>query len=178
LASVGHVIVGVYAACYARGSKNALRYPWSSPIVLSGLSLLPDLDVIGFGFGIAYEDAFGHRGATHSILFAVVIAVGGAVIARIRGEPALRVFVLVGLVVLSHGLLDMLTDGGLGVAIFFPSNTRYFFPWRPLPVAPIGRAFFSPYGARVAATESAYLAPLIALSLWSLLRRDRTPSTR
>jgi inner membrane protein len=44
----------------------------------------------------------------------------------------------------SHGVLDALTNGGLGVAFFAPfSNTRYFFPWTPIQVSPIGLRFFS-----------------------------------
>jgi hypothetical protein len=51
-----------------------------------------------------------------------------------------------------------LTDGGLGCALFWPFDlTRYFAPWRPIPVAPIGLAFLSPYGVRVAAAELADL---------------------
>ena len=39
-------------------------------------------------------------------------------------------------------------DGGLGCALFWPFDlTRYFAPWRPIPVAPIGMDFFSPHGA-------------------------------
>jgi hypothetical protein len=33
----------------------------------------------------------------------------------------------------SHGALDAMTDGGLGIAFFAPfDNTRYFFPFRPI----------------------------------------------
>ena len=46
----------------------------------------------------------------------------------------------------SHALLDTLTDGGLGAALLWPFNfTRYFAPWRPIPVAPIGLDFLSRY---------------------------------
>jgi hypothetical protein len=39
----------------------------------------------------------------------------------------------------SHGLLDAMTDGGLGVAFFSPFDKhRYFFPWTPIRVSPIG----------------------------------------
>jgi len=41
------------------------------PIALAS-SLLPDLDVVGFGFGIHYGDFWGHRGFTHSLLFALI----------------------------------------------------------------------------------------------------------
>jgi membrane-bound metal-dependent hydrolase YbcI (DUF457 family) len=38
--------------------------------VLGILAMLPDLDVIGFRLGIPYEHMLGHRGFTHSLLFA------------------------------------------------------------------------------------------------------------
>ena len=54
----------------------------------------------------------------------------------------------------SHGILDALTDGGLGIAFFSPFDThRYFFPWRPIQVSPIGPGFFSARGVRVLASE-------------------------
>ena len=31
-------------------------------------AVIPDLDVIGFGFGVHYGDFWGHRGFTHSLL--------------------------------------------------------------------------------------------------------------
>jgi hypothetical protein len=61
----------------------------------------------------------------------------------------------------SHGLLDTMTDGGLGAALLWPFNlTRHFAPWRPIPVAPIGPDFFTPDGAMVALTELALFLPL------------------
>ncbi len=33
-------------------------------------SVLPDIDVLAFHFGIPYASEFGHRGFTHSIFFA------------------------------------------------------------------------------------------------------------
>ena len=35
--------------------------------------MIPDLDVIGFSFGIQYADMLGHRGLTHSIFFAILL---------------------------------------------------------------------------------------------------------
>jgi membrane-bound metal-dependent hydrolase YbcI (DUF457 family) len=75
---------------------------------------------------------------------------------------------LFGIIVLaSHGLLDTMTDGGLGCALLWPfSLTRYFAPWRPIPVAPIGSDFLSPYGAFVSAIELTLFAPLFVYALW------------
>lgn len=45
------------------------------PLLLAGMaaSVIPDLDVIGFQFGVHYGTQFGHRGATHSIAFALAL---------------------------------------------------------------------------------------------------------
>nr|WP_312392519.1 metal-dependent hydrolase [Stenotrophomonas geniculata] len=42
-------------------------------------AMLPDADVLAFALRIPYADAFGHRGASHSLLFACVLAVLAAV---------------------------------------------------------------------------------------------------
>jgi inner membrane protein len=39
------------------------------------LSLAPDLDVIAFAVGIPYQAPFGHRGASHALLTALVFGV-------------------------------------------------------------------------------------------------------
>jgi inner membrane protein len=54
------------------------------------------------------------------------------------------------LITASHGILDAFTNGGLGIALFSPfDNSRYFFPFRPIQVSPIGAGFFSMRGLRV-----------------------------
>ena len=70
------------------------------------------------------------------------------------------------MVTVSHGVLDAMTDGGLGVAFFSPFDTaRYFFPWRPINVSPIGVGqFFNGQGAVVLASEAIYVwLPLAAV---------------
>ena len=37
-------------------------------------AVLPDIDVVGFGYGIQYGDLWGHRGLTHSLVFAALLA--------------------------------------------------------------------------------------------------------
>ena len=104
-------------------------------------SIVPDFDVIGFQFGIRYGDLLGHRGLTHSILFAFLLS--AILTLFIRQTQRFATFVFLFLCTLSHGILDAFTDGGLGIAFFSPfSNTRYFFPWRPLEVSPIGISGF------------------------------------
>jgi inner membrane protein len=131
------------------------------------LSMLPDSDVIGFSFGVPYESILGHRGITHSFAFALVVAMAAAVIARGSGASARRTAVLTALVVFSHGLLDTLTDGGRGVALLWPlSEHRFFAPWHPIPVSPIGLGILTRFGVNVAARELVLFAPVFAYALW------------
>jgi inner membrane protein len=167
MASIGHVAVGVAAARWeSLRERPMLRSLFASMVLFAGLSLAPDLDVLGFRFGIAYEDPWGHRGATHSVVFALFVAALVALITRAHA-PWGRTFALVGLVLLSHGLLDTLTDGGLGAALLWPfSDARYFAPATPLPVAPIGRRLLSARGLYVMLVELAWFAPLWLYAFW------------
>ena len=102
-------------------------------IVLGILAMIPDLDVIGFRFGISYGDALGHRGFTHSILFAALAGIITPFIAFPKINAFCRVWWTVAglafIATLSHGLIDAFTDAGLGVGFFIPfENSRYFAP--------------------------------------------------
>jgi inner membrane protein len=119
-------------------------------------SIVPDFDVIGFAFGIEYGDMLGHRGITHSIIFAALLAaLLTFLLVRDERDRRLPVFAFLFLATLSHAILDAMTNGGLGVALFAPfDDTRYFLPWRPIVVSPIGIAgFFSGRGLRVIQSE-------------------------
>jgi inner membrane protein len=155
------------AARFSRQGQATIWSPFSAAVVWSGLSLLPDADVIGFRFGVHYADTWGHRGATHSFVFALAVAAVVMLFAKLARFPVLRTTLIALAVVSSHPLLDTLTDGGLGCALLWPfSNQRFFAPWTPLPVAPIGRAFLSMEGLRVAAVELVALSPVLAYALW------------
>jgi len=133
-------------------------------------AMLPDADTLGFKFGIAYADPFGHRGALHSLLFALCVAALAALLHRRLQTTATRAFAFVGLATVSHPLLDMLTDGGLGIAIAWPLTAhRYFFPWRPIHVSPIGMRFFSGHSAPLITSELLWVwlpAALLSIALW------------
>jgi inner membrane protein len=130
---------------------------WRELVLGALCSVLPDLDVLGFPLGIQYGDMWGHRGLTHSVVFAALLA-GILVAVWYRTKPAIALtglFIYFFFCTASHGVLDALTDGGLGVAFFSPfDTTRYFFSVRPVLVSPIGVSeFFSAYGVRVLANE-------------------------
>lgn len=139
-------------------------------LLLAGvaLSILPDLDVLAFRFGVPYADAFGHRGFSHSLLFALLAALACA-----SAFPSMRArfqssfpFLLVAAV--SHGVLDAFTNGGMGIEFLWPWwDARFFAPVRPIEVSPIGLArFFSARGASVMASEVLWVwLPFAALGL-------------
>jgi inner membrane protein len=170
--------LGIGACFYRPGTPNRV---W---VVGALCSVVPDFDVIGFHFGIPYGDFWGHRGFTHSILFSALIATLALLLAFRRALPGFSRFALwtyFFLATASHGLLDAMTDGGLGVAFFFPfNNTRYFLPWRPIQVSPIGISrFFTHRGLAVIQRELLCIwlpATLLAVSAWPPRRRT-APST-
>lgn len=163
MASIGHVIVGSWAARVAPLSDARAR----DTLMLGTLALLPDLDVMAFVLRVPYAAPFGHRGASHSLAVALLVGLAAALLSRAFGANASRTGVIATLVVASHGLLDALTDGGLGAALLWPfSDRRFFGPWRPLPVAPIGARFWSTRGLAVAATELAWFLPLLVWTVW------------
>lgn len=166
MASIGHVAVGMALGGYERGASSVGRLAASMGF-FSALAMLPDADVIAFVFRIPYSAPWGHRGATHSLVFAALVALGIAVLARAFRFPPLRVGLLAFIALGSHGLLDALTDGGLGAALLWPfSNERFFSPVRPLPVAPIGAGMLSPRGLYVVAVEFIAFLPFWAYALW------------
>ena len=176
MASVGHVAVGMAAARVYPGMRPD-RSSAGSMLAWAALSFLPDADVIGFGFGVHYGDAWGHRGATHSFLFALLLGALIGAVAPLFHRLAWRTGIFATLVLASHPLLDTLTNGGLGCALFWPFDlTRYFAPWRPIPVSPIGLGYLSSYGMFVAVTELVIFSPFlwVALRTGTGVRTDRT----
>ena len=163
--SVGHVAVGLAAARLHGATSGRPRIAWALTLVI--LSCLPDIDVVAFAFGIPYADPFGHRGASHSLAFGAICGLAVAAIAARMGARAMRTGLIAAAVVASHGVLDTLTDGGLGAALLWPlSNERFFAPWRPIPVAPIGAQLLSAHGLELMLRECILFLPLFVAGLW------------
>ena len=71
---ISHAVaaLGIGACFYRPGAPKRI-------LAIGALcSVIPDLDVIGFHFGIRYADFWGHRGFTHSLLFAALLATAAA----------------------------------------------------------------------------------------------------
>jgi inner membrane protein len=139
MASIGHAIVDLAAARFVE-PRDSRRRRIAHTFAWIAVSNFGDLDVVAFKLDIPYYATWGHRGASHSIAFATVLGVvWGLLLARDGRLDPWRTCLVGVLVAVSHLVLDAMTDGGLGVAIARPiSDRRYFLPWRPLPVAPIG----------------------------------------
>ncbi len=145
-------------------------------LLMAGIvaSVLPDLDVIAFRFGIAYADEFGHRGFSHSLLCAALVALLGAVLYRWYGTGFRRAWAVLFVSMASHGVLDAFTTGGQGIAFFWPwSDARFFAPWQVIEVATLRWArFFSHRGAVVLKSEFWWVwVPLMSVAITMLLWR-------
>jgi inner membrane protein len=170
----GHAAAAVAIAAVLRPRRSVPRRFWALAVLGA---LLPDADVLGFRLGIAYGDPLGHRGLTHSLAAAAVWAAAAGLAFRAEEwRPHRRPLLLcLFAAAASHGLLDMLTDGGLGVALFGPfSWRRYFFPWTPIRVSPLGfTRFLTPEGAAVLASEMLWIGVPVALLLACRWWKDR-----
>lgn len=150
----------------------------SGRLLIAGclVSLLPDADVVTFALGIPYASEFGHRGFTHSICFGLGTGLLFAPFARILKSTPLKTFVWIAICTISHAVLDALTNGGLGVAFYWPiSEERFFLPWPIIEVSPIGiRQFFTSRGLVVFLSELqwVWMPWIVAGVILSVIRKS------
>ncbi len=171
---ISHAAVAVTAGI-AFAPRNVPNHFWSLSIVCS---IIADADVIGFSFGVQYDHFFGHRGFFHSPFFGLLVSI--FVVCFFLGDIEIFTrqwffyFTFFFLLSASHGILDAFTNGGLGIALLSPFNhTRYFFPWTPILVSPIGvDAFFSKWGLMVIKSELLWVwLPSLLVAIFSTLVR-------
>ena len=167
----GHAIVAM-----ALG-KSLPKMLCNWKVILVGVicTIIPDLDVLAFKFGIPYESFWGHRGFSHSLLFALIFGTFCAsafVFSKFSWKSFITLVLFFFSCTASHAILDAMTNGGWGVAFFSPwDDTRYFFSWRPIAVSPIGAArFFSAKGLEVLKSEAIWIGvPFLFVGLIPLL---------
>ncbi len=157
-------LTGEFAADLAQVRRQCL-YRWL-PWVGALVAVAPDADVLMHAF-VRYSDPLGHRGAFHSLAFYALAAAALAYL-PLFSPARLKSGLCLFLCMSSHSLLDMLTNGGYGVGLFWPlSNERLFWPWRPIPVSPLSiGAFFSAQGLRILSYELPLTLPVFLYALW------------
>jgi inner membrane protein len=148
------------------------KIPRSLVITAAIASAIPDIDVVSFRLGIPYESPLGHRGLTHSLAVAFLLALLLALPYRPRFS---RSFAYLFLAIASHGVLDGMTNGGKGVGYFIPFSTkRYFLAWRPIRVSPIGATHFGAHAGAVLRSELLWIwLPFAVVALAGVLLRRR-----
>jgi inner membrane protein len=167
---ITHTAVPIAFACAAGTRKVPPRLLAASMVA----SILPDADVLGLACGVPYASVFGHRGFFHAPLFALLVSLCGALAWRKLGTSYKSVFAVLFLSMVSHGVLDAATTGGLGIAFLSPfSNHRYFWHWHPIAVSPFGVSqFFGPWGLRVIRSEFLWVwVPCLAISAVGIFLR-------
>ena len=99
------------------------------------MATVPDVDWLWSFHGLPPEHWLAHRGITHSLSFAAVLA-GLLIACAFRGPSwhgtRFRHWLGITLAGASHRILDALSTYGAGVGFFIPfSLKRFFFAWRP-----------------------------------------------
>lgn len=87
-------------------------------------------------FGTMPQPLLFHRGLMHSFFFAALLGLACAALLRPDWKrEGWKLALLLAAITASHGLLDALTNGDLGIAFLAPfSRKRFLAPWRPLPL--------------------------------------------
>jgi inner membrane protein len=145
--SLSHAMIAV-AGGSAVAPRRLLR-----PFLIAGAicAVLPDIDAIGRPFvGLRGDLDFlgGHRGFTHSLLFAALLGTAAAcatlVSSRWHGYRV-RFGVFIALCTASHGMLDTITSVGAirdGVQFLSPFSTHRYTISRHLVHGPISELFY------------------------------------
>jgi inner membrane protein len=131
--TISHAAVAI-AAGTVFSSRHTPRYFW---LVSITCAVIADIDLILFLCGVPYDHFFGHRGFFHSVFFGLLVSIlATKYVSNFQEGLAgawIRYFALFFLLAVSHGLLDALSYGSIGVALLSPfDSTRYFFPWQPI----------------------------------------------
>lgn len=174
---IGHAVTGIALSTIASPRRHWLRIA----LLCIFCSVIPDFDSIGLRLGIPYQHWLGHRGFSHSILFAAILGLAASLlILEIEKSPKIRLlyFSMFLACPLFHDALDAMTNGGLGVAFFSPfSEKRFFLPWRPIEVSPLSlRRLLTSRGIEVFTSECIWvIIPSLCFSgLVTWYRKRRT----
>ncbi|HEV2446523.1 MAG TPA: metal-dependent hydrolase, partial [Candidatus Sulfopaludibacter sp.] len=178
--AITHFIVGASLALPAAEWRTlrAVLPGWAIPVTAGLLAVASDLDTpLMQTLDLPHGGLWSHRGFFHSPFFiALLCASLAAITARRHGSRAILPLAAVWAgCMLTHPLLDMLTDGGSGVLLLFPfSGERLFFPWHPIRVSPLSIARFFSRAGPILRSELPFCAAASAIGLagqWACHRR-------
>jgi inner membrane protein len=129
------------------------------------VSIWPDLDYATLPFEVRPNDLLGHRGLTHSLFIA--IAVGLVASLLFPKNERRRIAPLLVIVALSHPIIDAMTAGDLGVALFWPiTRARLSFPFALVATCPVGLDEWLGYwGLLTIANETLYIVLPLVLAI-------------
>jgi len=130
----GHALAGLtISAAFAQG-----RPPRRTWIFAAACAVAPDLDWFTTFLPSADGTSLAHRGMSHSLIAAALLAAAAMLIGFRPHLRNLRHWACMLCAAFSHGLLDACTFGGTGVAFLLPfSKARFVCLWQPLFVSPI-----------------------------------------
>lgn len=142
-----HAVVGLgIAQIYVPGRRR-----WLYWLLAGFLAAAPDLDAFSTA---TYGALLGHRGITHTLVFALWL---GFLTASLTFRPLrANLWVLTGVFFLataSHGLLDALTRGGMSVPFFWPVTDQRYGNWGPIPVSDLAFEIPDPRESRALHSE-------------------------
>ncbi|WP_005037509.1 metal-dependent hydrolase [Holophaga foetida] len=131
----GHVAAGATIHVLLRDGESS--QPRTRNLALF-CALAPDLDWFMSFLHLSGRHVLNHRGVTHSLAAALLLASLVMFLAFRKDERRPRVWICMVLCALSHCLLDACTLGGVGVAVFLPvTPIRFVCAWQPIQVGPI-----------------------------------------
>jgi inner membrane protein len=155
---------------------TARPMPWAYWGLAVLLPIIPDLDVLST---YDYGTPLGHRGITHSLLFALVLGMvaAGATCRRLRVRWWSLAFLFF-LVIASHGLLDAMTTRSEGIPFFWPLAARYG-NWGLIPVSDVGFELPDPRSSRALQSELLWiwLPTALLVGVVTVYRSLRRPTS-
>jgi inner membrane protein len=173
----------IYTHAFAGVGMASLLTPRPKPPIFWTLAALlpvvPDFDSFSYA---AYGSPYGHRGLTHSLVFALGVGLVAAAASfrfcHVRFWPLFGLFFLI---TASHGVLDAFTNGGYGIPFFWPLTETRWGPYGPIKVSDIGFEFPDPRKSRTLQTELLYVwlplgTAVTAMQAWRWLAGRRAKS--
>jgi inner membrane protein len=170
-----HAMVGVSLAylCTRRRTR------WVYWLVAALLPVIADLDTLMLAPSISVRD---HRGFTHSLAFSLALGLTTTIVLGWYLRMGFwRLVVLFSVIAASHGILDLFTTAGNGVALWWPISDVRIGPWGPIPVADLALDWPNPNRSRAVRAELLYIwlplsAVIVAVAFWRHLPWRQTNS--